>query len=215
MDFHDKNVRNVRVHRLQCDEIRSYVSAKPGNLTGEKKQIGWGEIWTWVALDADTKLCLSYLVGGRDGWWAREFMNDCAKRIRGRIQVTTEGHRVYLDAVEDACGADVDYARLQKIYGAVEESKTKVVSGRPDPHQATNSYPEQQNLAMRKLATRFPGLTNAFSKKLENHSFAVALHFVCHNFVKIHSMLKVTPAVGTGLADHQWSLEELDHLLSR
>jgi hypothetical protein len=116
--FHDKAVRDVRCKRVQCDEIWCFVGAKAKNVPATRDQEGWGDVWTWTAIDADTKLCVSYLVGGRDGWWATDFMRDVASRIRGRVQITTDGHRAYLNAVEDAFGADVDYAMLQKIYGA-------------------------------------------------------------------------------------------------
>src|ERR1700748_853709 len=121
MEYHDKNVRNIRVRRLQCDEIWCFVGAKKKNATPEQKQIGWGDVWTWTGIDADTKLCISYMVGGRDASWANEFIQDCADRITGRVQITIEGHRVYVDAVEEAFGADVDCAQLQKIYGASME----------------------------------------------------------------------------------------------
>jgi IS1 family transposase len=220
-DYHDQYIRDVRVCRLQCDEIWAFVGAKAKNASPEQKAQGWGDIWTWVGLDAQTKLCVSYLVGGRDGWWAREFMNDCAKRIRGRVQITTDGHRVYLDAVEDAFGADVDYAMLQKLYGAVEEPDTryspaqcigcdmKTVSGNPDPKHVSTSYVERQNLTMRMGMRRFTRLTNAFSKKAANHAAMVAIHFLHYNFARIHKTLRVTPAMEAGLADHVWSLEEI------
>lgn len=225
-DYHDANIRNVRVRRLQCDEIWAFVGAKAKNASPEKKAQGWGDIWTWVGLDADSKLCVSYLVGGRDGWWAREFMNDCASRVRGRIQITTDGHRVYLDAVEDAFGADVDYAQLQKIYGAVVENETryspavcigcdmKVVSGDPDPKHVSTSYVERQNLTMRMGMRRFTRLTNGFSKKADNHAAMVAIHFMHYNFARIHKTLRITPAMAAGLADHVWSLEEIVGLLN-
>lgn len=220
-DYHDEHVRDLRVRRLQCDEIWAFVGAKAKNASPKQKAKGWGDIWTWVGLDAQTKLCVSYMVGGRDGWWAREFMNDCAKRIRGRVQITTDGHRVYLDAVEDAFGADVDYAMLQKLYGAVEEPDTryspaqcigcdmKTVSGNPDPKHVSTSYVERQNLTMRMGMRRFTRLTNAFSKKAENHAAMVAIHFLHYNFARIHKTLRVTPAMEAGLADHVWSLEEI------
>src|SRR5580692_4233188 len=141
--IHDTQVRNLRVRRLQCDEIWCFVGAKAKNVSVEEKQEGWGDTWTWVGIDADTKLVVSYLVGGRDGGWAKDFMEDCAKRIRNRVQITTDGHRAYLDAVEEAFGADIDYAMLQKIYGASMDNETryspatcigcdlKVVSGDP------------------------------------------------------------------------------------
>jgi IS1 family transposase len=225
-EYHHVNVHNVRVRRLQCDEIWSFVGAKAKNVKSEKKAQGWGDIWTWVGLDADSKLCVSYLVGGRDGWWAREFMNDCASRVKGRVQITTDGHRVYLDAVEEAFGADVDYAQLQKIYGAVIENETryspavcigcdmKVVSGDPDPKHVSTSYVERQNLTMRMGMRRFTRLTNGFSKKAENHAAMVAIHFMYYNFGRIHKTLRVTPAMAAGLTDHVWSLEEIVLLAS-
>jgi IS1 family transposase len=220
-EHHDANVNNLRVRRLQCDEIWAFVGAKQKNASPEKKAQGWGDIWTWVGLDADTKLCVSYLVGGRDGWWAREFMKDCAARVRGRLQITTDGHKVYLDAVEDAFGANVDYAQLQKIYGAAEENETryspavcigcdmKTVSGNPDPAHVSTSFVERQNLTMRMGMRRFTRLTNAFSKKAENHAAMVAIHFMYYNFGRIHKTLRITPAMAAGLADHVWSLEEI------
>lgn len=221
MRFHDLNVRNVRVRRLQCDEIWAYVGAKAKNVTPDKKEIGWGDVWTWVGIDADTKLVVSYLVGGRGADWAMDFMKDTASRIRGRLQITTDGHKAYLVAVEDAFGADVDYAQLQKIYGASLETETryspavcigcdmKTVSGNPDPKHVSTSYVERQNLTMRMHMRRFARLTNAFSKKIDNHAYAVALHFMYCNFVRIHQTLRVTSAMEAGLADHVWELSEL------
>jgi len=223
IQYHDSHVRNVRVRRLQCDEIWAYVGAKAKNASAEKKEIGWGDVWTWVGLDADTKLVVSYLVGGRGADWAHDFMEDCASRIKGRVQLTTDGHRAYLEAVEGAFGADIDYATLQKIYGASEETVTakryspakcigcdmKVVSGNPDPQHISTSYVERQNLTMRMHMRRFTRLTNGFSKKLDNHAYAVALHFMYCNFVRIHSTLRVTPAMEANLSDHAWSIEEL------
>ncbi|MGA7921353.1 MAG: IS1 family transposase [Candidatus Acidiferrales bacterium] len=220
-DFHHENVRNVRVRRLQCDEIWAFVGAKQKHVRPEKRAEGWGDTWTWVALDADSKLCVSYLVGGRDGWWAREFMSDCAKRVQGKLQITTDGHKAYLDAVEDAFGADVDYAQLQKIYGASDEPDTrysppicigcdlKVISGDPDPKHVSTSYVERQNLTMRMGMRRFTRLTNAFSKKVENHAAMVAIHFLYYNFARVHKTLRITPAMAAGLTDHVWSLEEI------
>lgn len=218
---HHKNVRDVRLRRLQCDEIWSFVGAKQKHVRPERKAEGWGDAWTWVALDADTKLCVSYLVGGRGAWWAHEFMNDCASRVKGRIQITTDGHRVYMDAVEGAFGMDVDYAQLQKIYGVSDEPDTryspavcigcdmKIVSGDPDPKHVSTSYVERQNLTMRMGMRRFTRITNAFSKKVENHAAMVAIHFMYYNFGRIHKTLRVTPAMAAGIADHVWSLEEI------
>lgn len=220
-EYHYKNVRNVRVRRLQVDEIWAFVGARQKHVRPERRPEGWGDTWTWVALDADSKLVVSYLVGGRDGWWAREFIDDCAARVNGRIQITTDGHRAYLDPVEDAFGADVDYAHLQKIYGAPEGPDTryspavcigcdlKVVSGDPDPKHVSTNYVERQNLTMRMGMRRFTRLTNAFSKKVENRAAMVAIHFMYYNFGRIHKMLRVTPAMAAGLTDHVWSLEEI------
>lgn len=221
LQYHDTHVRNVRVRRLQCDEIWAYVGAKQKNASPEKKEIGWGDVWTWVGLDADTKLVVSYLVGGRGAVWAKDFMEDAASRIKGRVQVTTDGHKAYLGAVEGAFGMDVDIATLTKIYGASEETEkryspskcigceSKVVMGNPDPKQISTSYVERQNLTMRMGIRCFTRLTNAFSKKLDNHGYAVALHFMYCNFVRIHQTLRVTPAMEAGLADHAWTIQEL------
>jgi IS1 family transposase len=221
MRFHDEHVRNVPTRRLQCDEIWAYIGAKAKNVSAAKKEIGWGDVWTWVGIDADTKLVVSYLVGGRGADWATDFMKDAASRIRGRVQITTDGHKAYLTAVEEAFGADVDYAQLQKIYGHSLENETryspatcigcemKEVSGRPDPKHVSTSYVERQNLTMRMHMRRFTRLTNAFSKKIDNHAYAVALHFMYCNFVRIHQTLRVTPAMEAGLCDHAWTIAEL------
>ncbi len=224
--YHNRNVRSLRVRRLQCDEIWSFVGAKRKNVSIEKKEEGWGDVWTWTAIDADTKLCVSWLVGGRDAGWALDFMNDCASRIVGRVQVTTDAHRAYLEAVEGAFGMDVDYAQLQKIYGAPSDEEQrryspakcigcdlKVVSGNPDPKHVSTSFVERQNLTMRMSMRRFTRLTNAFSKKVDNHRHAVALYFVYYNFCRVHQTLRVTPAMEAGLADHVWSVEEIVSLL--
>jgi len=225
MQYHDTHVRNLRVRRLQCDEIWAYVGAKQKNASPAKKEIGWGDVWTWVGLDADTKLVVSYLVGGRGAVWANDFMEDAASRIKGRVQVTTDGHKAYLEAVEGAFGMDVDFATLQKIYGASEETEkryspakcigceSKVVMGNPDPKHISTSYVERQNLTMRMNIRRFTRLTNAFSKKLDNHGYAVALHFMYMNFVRIHQTLRVTPAMEAGLAKHPWTIAELVAIL--
>lgn len=226
--YHNQHVRNLRVRRLQCDEIWCFVGAKAKNVSLNKKQEGWGDVWTWIGIDAETKLVVSYLVGGRDGGWARDFMEDCAARITSRVQITTDGHKVYLDAVEDAFGADIDYAMLQKIYGAPsdEESRRyspakcigcdmKVVSGNPDPQHVSTSFVERQNLTMRMHMRRFTRLTNGFSKKVDNHRHAVALHYMFYNFCRVHQTLRVTPAMEAGLTDHAWSMEELCALLPK
>jgi IS1 family transposase len=220
--FHDEHVRGVKVRRLQCDEIWCFIGAKAKNVSPEKKAQGWGDVWTWTAIDADSKLCVSYLVGGRDADWAMEFMLDCAARIEGRVQVTTDGHKAYLEAIETAFGADIDYAMLQKIYGAPTDAEQrryspakcigadmKVVSGDPDPKHVSTSYVERHNLTMRMGMRRFTRLTNGFSKKFENHAAMVAIHAVYYNFARIHKTLRITPAMAAGLSDHVWSLEEI------
>lgn len=225
MDFHDTNVRNIRVQRLQCDEIWAFVGAKKKNVTPEQECVGWGDVWTWVGLDADTKLCVSYRIGGRDAGWAMEFMEDCASRIRGRVQVTTDQHKPCLKAVEGAFGLEVDYAMLQKIYGAPSDEEQrrysparcivcemKTVLGYPDPEHVSTSFVERQNLTMRMSMRRFTRLTNAFSKKIANHAYAVALHFLHYNFARIHKTLRITPAMAAGLTDHVWTYEEIAQL---
>ena len=226
--YHNRNVRNLKVRRLQCDEIWCFIGAKAKNVRLEKKQEGWGDTWTWVGIDADTKLVVSYLVGGRDGGWAKDFISDCASRIRNRTQITTDAYRVYLQAVEDAFGADIDYAMLQKIYGAPSDEETrryspakcigcdmKVVSGDPDPKHVSTSFVERQNLAMRMQMRRFTRLTNAHSKKVDNHRHMVALHYMHYNYCRVHSSLRVTPAQEAGLSDHIWGVEELIALLPK
>jgi IS1 family transposase len=223
--YHNRHVRNLKVRRLQCDEIWQFVGSKAKNTTPEKKEVGWGDVWTWTALDADTKLCVSYLVGGRDLGWAKEFMGDCASRIKNRVQITTDGHKAYLEAVENAFGADIDYAQLQKVYGAPSEGHKryspavcigcdmKVVSGDPDPKHVSTSFVERQNLSMRMSIRRFTRLTNAFSKKIENHAAAVAIWFMYYNFARVHTTLRVTPAMEAGLTDHVWTIEEMCAML--
>jgi IS1 family transposase len=224
-DFHDRTVRGLRVRRLQCDEIWIFVGAKAKNVTVEQKEQGWGDVWTWTAIDADTKLCVSYLVGGRTTGWATDFMLDCSERIIGRPQITTDAHKPYLKAVEEAFGGDADYAQLHKIYGASNEPETryspakcigcdmKTVSGVPGPAHVSTSFVERQNLTMRMSMRRFTRLTNGFSKKVENHGHAVALYFMFYNFCRVHQTLRVTPAMEAGLSDHVWTVEELCALL--
>ena len=220
--YHDRAVRNLRVRRIQCDEIWAFVYAKQKNVTLEQMEQGAGDVWTWTAIDADTKLIISYMLGDRGAGTALNFMRDVAGRIANRIQLTTDGHRVYADAVEDAFGADIDYAMLVKIYGASGDSpesryspatcigcRTGVLSGNPDPDHISTSFVERSNLSMRMGMRRFTRLTNGFSKKLENHGHMVALYFIHYNFCRIHKTLRVTPAMEAGLTDHVWSVEEL------
>jgi IS1 family transposase len=224
--YHNANVRNLRVRRIQADEIWAFVYGKDKNLTLEQVQAGAGSVWTWTALDADTKLIVSYMLGDRGAATAQSFMRDVAGRIANRIQLTTDGHRIYAEAVEDAFGADIDYAMLVKIYGASSENpesgyspatcigcRTGVLAGNPDPDYISTSFVERQNLSMRMGMRRFTRLTNGFSKKLENHGHMVALYFMHYNFCRVHKTLRVTPAMEAGITDHVWSCEELIALL--
>ena len=225
--YHADNVVDVPSRRVQCDEIWSFCYAKARNVPLEKRdEFGYGDVWTWTAIDADSKLCVSWLVGTRDAPTGYEFMSDVAKRLQGRIQLTTDGHKAYLSAVDYAFGGDIDYAVLQKLYGKnpLEDDtryspavctgiKIEKVHGDPDPRHISTSYVERQNLTMRMSMRRFTRLTNAFSKKVLNLSAAIALHFVYYNFVRVHQTLKTTPAVASGLADHVWTIDEIVGLL--
>jgi IS1 family transposase len=225
-EYHHRNVRGLRVRRLQADEIWQFVGAKKKNVTPAQEAEGWGDVWTWVALDADTKLCVTYYVGNRGKLAANEFMTDCASRIVNRPQITTDAHRPYLQAIEDAFGMEVDYAQLHKIYGAPSPDESryspatcigcemKTVIGDPDPKHVSTSFVERQNLTMRMSMRRFTRLTNGFSKKLENHGHAIALHYMHYNFCRVHKTLRVTPAMESGLTDHVWSIEELTELIA-
>ena len=224
--YHNTHIRNLRVRHVQCDEIWAFIYAKQKNVSLEQMQQGAGDVWTWTAICADTKLIISYTLGDRGAGTATAFMQDVAARITNRVQLTTDGHHVYVDAVEDAFGADIDYAMLQKIYGAPSDAemrryspatcigcKTAVVTGDPDPHHISTSFVERSNLSMRMGMRRFTRLTNGFSKKLENHGHMVALYFFHYNFIRIHKTLRVTPAMEAGITDHVWSFEELIALL--
>jgi IS1 family transposase len=224
--YQSDTLRNLSCKRLQCDEIWSFVGAKDKNVPADKMgKFGVGSVWTWTAIDADTKLCVSFLVSTRDAGAAHEFMADVASRLRGRVQLTTDGHRPYLEAVEGAFGADIDYATLTKLYGVDPQGEkrysppvclgcdTKIVSGDPNPKHISTSYVERQNLTMRMSMRRFTRLTNAFSKKVENHAAAIALYFMYYNFARIHQTLRVTPAMEAGVSDHVWSIEEIVGLL--
>ncbi len=223
--FHDANVRNLKVRRLQCDEVWSFIYAKQKNVTMEQMEEGAGDCWTWTAIDADSKLIISYMLGDRGATTAQAFMQDVASRISNRIQLTTDGHRVYAEAVENAFGSEIDYAMLVKIYGASNDGesryspatcigcRTGVLSGNPDPKHISTSYVERQNLSMRMGMRRFTRLTNGFSKKFENHAHQVALYFMHYNYCRVHSTLRVTPAMEAGLTDHVWTLGELCGLL--
>ncbi len=227
--YHDENVRNVKASVIQCDEIWSFTYAKQKNVkTAKAAPEDAGDTWTWTAIDSDSKLIVSYMVGGRDSEYAIEFMDDLRARLSNRVQLTTDGHKAYLEAVEGAFGGDVDYAQLIKMYGNTPGGKThekkyspaectgtkkRTVEGRPDKALISTSYVERQNLTMRMHMRRFTRLTNGFSKKVENHMHAVALHFMYYNFVRIHQTLKVTPAMAAGLTDHLWDISDLVALI--
>ncbi len=220
--YHDSHVGNIRTRRVQCDEIWAFVGCKQKTATAEKKAQGWGDVWTWTAIDTDTKLCVGYCVGSRDAETAWDFISDLADRITNRIQLTTESNRLYLDCVEGVFGANIDYAMLQKIYGAPTDEERrryspatcigtdpKVVCGDPDPKHVSTSFAERQNLTMHMSMRGFTRLTNGFSKKLENHALAVGLHFIHYNFARIHKSLGITPAMAAGISDHVSNLEEI------
>ena len=228
--YHDDNVRNLPCKRVQCDEVWSFVGAKKKNVPTHLKGIfGIGDVWTWTAICADTKLIAAYMVGTRGARAAETFIADLYGRLARRVQLTTDGHKVYADAVEDVFGADVDYAMLVKVYGDDDPKRktserryspsefvcaTKEVKiGDPDLKYVSTSYVERQNLTMRMSIRRFTRLTNAFSKKVENHEHAVALHCMYYNFGRTHKTLRVTPAMEAGLSDHVWSLEEIAALV--
>jgi IS1 family transposase len=221
-NWHDEHVRGLKCKRVQCDEIWQFCYAKEKNVPAEKRgQFGYGDVWTWVAIDADTKLNITFLCANRDTQSAAMFMNDVADRIDSRIQLTTDGLRAYLVAVNGAFGLDVDFATLHKLYGspAYPEkkyspavcigTKREVITGRPDPEHISTSYIERQNLTMRMSMRRFTRLTNGFSKKIENHIYSVALYTMHYNFCRIHKTLRVTPAMEAGLTDHVWTIEEM------
>jgi IS1 family transposase len=226
-EFQDKALRNLTCKRIQCDEIWSFCYAKDKNVPQEKRgQFGYGDVWTWTAICADTKLIPCWRVGRRGAWDAQHFMYDVASRLANRIQLTTDGHRVYLDAVDLAFGNDIDYAMLVKLYGADKREKEAryspaqclgavptVINGRPDRKHISTSYAERQNLTMRMSMRRFTRLTNAFSKKVENHGHALALYFMYYNFCRIHQSLRVTPAMAAGVSDHVWEISEVVNLL--
>ncbi|MGA3303120.1 MAG: IS1 family transposase [Methylovirgula sp.] len=225
--YHDQYVRNLKSQRIQCDEIWSFCYSKEKNVASAKAAPDEaGDLWTWTAIDADSKLIVSWGVGDRTAQVAREFMDDVAERLSNRVQLTTDGHRVYLDAVLGAFD-EVDFAQLVKLYGGtsggIEERRYSPavcsgaikhpVAGNPDRKHISTSYVERQNLNMRMGMRRFTRLTNAFSKKIDNHCHALALYFVFYNFVRIHKTLKMSPAMAAGVTDKLWSMEDLVELV--
>ena len=224
--FHDDKVRNVKANRVQVDEIWSFTYSKQRNVrTAKAAPEGAGDTWTWTAIEADTKLILSWLVGGRDSEYAMAFMDDLRGRLANRVQLTSDGHAAYLQAVEGAFGDDIDYAMLVKIYGESPEAEKRYspavcigarkrrVSGSPDIDHVSTSHAERHNLTMRMHMRRFTRLTNAFSKKFENHMHMVALYTVWYNFVRIHKSLRVTPAMAAGVTVRLWSMADIAGLI--
>ena len=212
--YHDDAVRDVHASRVQCDEIWSFCYAKAKNVARAKAAPqGAGDVWTWTAIEADSKLIISWEVGDRTSATAIEFMDDLRDRLANRVQLTTDGHRAYLEAVEGAFGGDVDYAQLIKLYGEAPDAekryspatcigtKKRRVEGSPDPAAVSMSYVEWSNLTMRMGMRRFTRLTNAFSKKIENHLHMLSLYFVHYNFCRVHKSLRVSPAMAAGVSD--------------
>jgi IS1 family transposase len=224
--YQDEHLRNLTSKRIQADEIWAFVYAKAKNVPDEYSgQFGYGDVWTWVGMDADTKLVPSWMIGTRGVEAATIFMKDLASRLANRVQLTTDGHRAYLEAVEEASGRDIDYSQLIKLYGRDEPLDTRYspsecigiekrpIMGKPDPKHVSTSYVERQNLTMRMSMRRFTRLTNAFSKKVENLEAALAIHYMHYNFCRTHKTLGTTPAVAAGVADHVWHLREVVNLL--
>jgi IS1 family transposase len=221
--YHDANVRNITAQRIQCDEIWSFCYAKTRAIQNDpsikERNANAGDVWTWTAIDADSKLIVSWLVADRNLPSAIAFCKDVASRLANRVQLTTDAYRLYLTAVDKAFGVDVDYAQLHKLYASettgrysppkIVGVKSMMATGNPSPRHISTSYVERQNLTMRMHMRRFARLSNAFSKKIEMHEHSVALHFMYYNFCKIHQTLRVTPAMEAGLSDHAWELSEL------
>jgi IS1 family transposase len=212
--------------KIQCDEILAFCYAKEKNVPKDKKgQFGYGDVWIFTALDADTKLIPSWYIGRRDIVCATDFMKDLAGRLKNRVQLTTDGHKMYLEAVEDAFGSEIDFSQLIKIYGSSEESQKRYspaqcigtekikINGNPKEESVSTSYVERQNLTMRMNMRRFTRLTNAFSKKVENLGYALALHFMYYNFCRIYQTLRMTPAMKAGVTDRLWEIEDILALL--
>jgi len=226
LDYQDRTLSNLASVRIQADEIRSFVYAKQRSVPQEKRgQLGYGDVWTWTALDADSKLIVCWHVGRRNERAAYEFMSDVAERLTNRVQLTTDGHGAYLSAVDAAFDRDVDYAMLVKKYGDSPDAEKRysppvcigidrqVIRGRPDPEHISTSYVERQNLSMRMGMRRFTRLTNAFSKKLENHMHALSIYFMHYNFVRIHQTLRCTPAMQANVTEQLWDLTDVVHVV--
>ena len=226
-EYQDRTFRNLKLSNLQCDEIWSFVGSKEKNVPAQSKgQYGRGDVWTWTAIDRDTKLIPCWRVGLRNADDAALFIDVLAGRLLGTPQITTDGLKVYISAIKESFGEFVDYAQLVKIYGLPEAgtearySPSRIIgaemhriSGEPDPKQVCTSHVERQNLTMRMGMRRFTRLTNGFSKKVENHEAAIAVHFMYYNFARIHQTLRVTPAMAAGVTDHAWEIEDVIALL--
>ncbi|MDH5638218.1 MAG: IS1 family transposase [Nitrospinota bacterium] len=226
--YQSEHLVNLPCKNIQVDEIWSFCYAKSKNVPADKKgQFGYGDVWTWTALCADSKLVPCWHVGSRNGYDAKIFIDDLATRMANRIQLTSDGHKVYLEAVEGAFGNNVDYAMLVKIYGKSAESEKRyspadcvgieksTITGDPDKKKISTSFVERQNLTMRMGMRRFTRLTNGFSKKVENHEHSIALHFMHYNFVRIHKSLRVTPAMEAGITDRLWTIEDIVELTEK
>lgn len=225
-EYQDKVLRDLPCKRVQVDEIWSFTYAKQRNVQNAKAAPEEaGDTWTWTAIDADSKLAVSWLIGGRDAEYANAFIEDLAGRLANRVQLTSDGHGPYLEAVERGFGAGVDFATLIKIYGPAPEAQRRYsppvckgarkdrVTGNPDPAHVSTSYVERQNLTMRMHMRRFTRLTNGFSKKVENHAYAVALHFMYYNFVRVHKSLRMTPAMAAGVTTKLWEIGDIVDLI--
>jgi IS1 family transposase len=226
--YHAENVRNVAAKRIQCDETWSFVFAKDRNASAEMKAAGTaGSVWTWVALDTESKLIVSYLVGGRDAECARDFMHDVASRLANRVQLTTDGHGAYLQAVDSAFGGDVDFAQLVKLYGNAPDrgperkyspgvcigARKHTVTGKPQHRHVSTSYVEKQNQTMRQHMKRFARLTAAHSKKLENHIHMISLYTVWYNYARINAAVRMSPAMAAGLTGNLWDITDIVRLI--
>lgn len=227
-EFHNTQVREVKASRVQCDEIWSVCYAKAKNVkTAKNAPDEAGDVWTWTALDSDSKMIISWLVGGRDAGYATEFISDLKDRLANQVQFTTDGHKAYLEAIADAFGCNIDYAQLVKLYGEspsqgpgrkyspsiFKGACKQSIQGQPDMDMISTSHVERHNLTMRMSMRRFTRLTNALSKKVENYCHALALYFVYYNFVKIHKSLRVSPAMAAGLSEKLWSVEDIIALM--
>jgi len=226
-DYHDLTVRDLSTKRVQLDEIWSFCHSKNRNVQSKDWGKGYGDCWTWVSLDADKKLAINWFVGGRDQGAGTKFVADLAERLLDRVQITSDGLRSYIEAVKRAFGDDVDFAMLIKQYAQDRAGEARysppicisarpsVQTGNPDPKHINTSYVERQNLTMRMQMRRFTRLTNGFSKRLENHKHAIALHYFSYNFIRVHQSLKTTPAVASGIAEKPWTMYDFVKMLEK